>query len=203
MTANETTDNATRINRRQAMKAGLGGAAAAAALSVPNIEHFSLAPNVASASSQCPPNTTVTGPGLTHNSAAVCASNCWGQYGGGFCNCANWTSSAQTIPVSSGQYTAPTITYTFGGQCGNSNGTASFTIANFTVNKPYSKCLIDFQGSGCHGGISNGTFTMNNGINIANTITGNGTTSGRMYCNGAITAAGTVTVAITCTCGPN
>ena len=44
MKADETAENVTRINRRQAMKAGLGGAAAAAALSIPNIEHFSLAP---------------------------------------------------------------------------------------------------------------------------------------------------------------
>ena len=96
-----------RINRRQAMKAGLGGAAAAAALSVPNIEHFSLAPDVASASSQCPPGTTVTGPTLTHNSVANFLSNCWGQ-AGGFNACANWTSSTLTMPVARPKTPAPT-----------------------------------------------------------------------------------------------
>jgi hypothetical protein len=202
MKADETTGNVTRINRRQAMKAGLGGAAAAAALSVPNIEHFSLAPDLASASSQCAPGSTVNGPTLTHNSVANFLANCWGQ-AGGFNACANWTSSTLTMPVASGNYTSPTFTFTFGGQVANTNGTAAFTMANFTVNKPYSSCLVSFTGSGCHGGISNGTFTMDNGIGINNTVSSNGTTSGRMYCNGAITAAGTVQVAITCTCGPN
>ena len=86
---------------------------------------------------------------------------------------------------------------------GNTNGTASFTMANFTVNKPYSACSVSFDGSGCHGGINNGTFTMNNGISVTNSVSANGTTNGRMYCNGAVTAAGTVQVAITCTCGPD
>lgn len=202
MKAEETTSSVTRINRRQAMKAGLGGAAAAAALSVPNIEHFSLAPDVASAASLCAPGSTVAGPSLTHNSVSNFLANCWGQ-AGGFNACANWTSAALTVPVASGQYTAPKFTFTFGGQVANTNGTAAFTLSNFTVNKPYSKCDVSFNGSGCSGGISNGTFTMNNGIAINNSVTANGTTSGRMYCNGAVTAAGTVKVAITCTCGPN
>jgi hypothetical protein len=204
MKADETTDNVTRINRRQAMKAGLGGAAAAAAVSVPNNEHFSLAPQSARASSQCAPGSTVNGDStVNHNSANFLTTNCWGAVSG--TSCTTWTSPTITVPVASGQYAPPKFTITVGGNIAQTSGSASFTMTGFTLNKPYSKCVVSFAGTNCHGGLfgANGTFTMNNGISVTNTVTGNGTVSGTMYCNGAITAAGTTIVAVTCTCGPD
>lgn len=193
-----------RINRRQAMKAGLGGAAAAVALSAPNIEHFSLAPDVASASSQCAPGSTVNGSTtLTDSSktAGFCiTTNCWGSNSG--CTCTNQNIGTITVPVASGQYTAPQFSVTDGGQVSNTNGTLSITSTNFTLNKPYSKCVVNVAGA-CTGGTPSGTFTLDNGISAANTFTSNTTMSGRMYCNGGVLAAGNITVSVTCTCGPN
>ncbi len=199
MKADESVDKVTRINRRQAMKAGLGGAAAAAALSVPNIEHFSLAPDVASASSMCAPGSTVTGSpaSIIKNQSTggfLGTTHCWGSYSGG---CQNSNIGSITVAAASGSYTGPSFAFTVGGQVSNTNGTLSFVTTNFTTNQPYSSCSVGITGS-----CSNGTFTVENGISPTNNVTANGTSNGRIYCNGGVLANGSVTVAVTCTCGP-
>jgi hypothetical protein len=200
MKAEETTNSVTRINRRQAMKAGLGGAAAAAALSVPNIEHFSLAPDVASAASLCAPGSTVNGtPGsITKNSATSGLSVCWGNTSGPFYSpCRSQGIGSITVAAASGTYTGPTFAFTTDGQVHNNNGSLSWVTTNFTANQPYASCTVNTTGS-CPSGQ---TFSATNGISTNTAVTGNGTISGRIRCSGAGTGGGSVTVKVSCICG--
>lgn len=197
MKADETKNDVTRINRRQAMKAGLGGAAAAAALSVPNIEHFSLAPKTASAASLCAPGTTVTGTpaSLTKSGVIVLFTACWGAVSG--LGCANASPGSITVPAASGQYTGPTIAFNGGGQVHNNNGFVSWRPSNFTVNKPYASCSVKVTGT-CQSGTFSGAGTYSIGTNGVDTTQ-------NIRCSGSPAANinGTYTVAVTCICGPD
>ena len=198
MKADETKDNVTRINRRQAMKAGLGGAAAAAALSVPNIEHFSLAPKTASAASLCPPGTTVTGTpaSLSKTGNVTGLAACWGATNG-FGQCKNASPGSITVAAASGQYTGPTIAFNAGGQVHNANGFVSWRPSNFTVNKPYASCSVKVSGT-CQSGTFSGAGTYSIGTNGVDTTQA-------IRCSGAPISniTGTFTVAVTCICGPD
>lgn len=193
-----------QIDRRTAMKAALGGAAAAAAMSAPGIEAFSFAPDFAAAASQCPAGSTVNGSPATI-SRPNCTSGltkCWGN-----CTCSegnlNFASVGTiTVNAASPSYGDPTFAVSVGGQVkSGTNNNLSLTVANFTVNQPFSSCTVTISGA-CTGG-SSATATISNGLTGSNTVTANGTTNGRIKCPGNVvqSPSGTITVAASCICG--
>lgn len=180
------------------MKAALGGAAAAAALSAPKVTGFSLAPDFAAASSQCSPNSTVNGNAINRSSTTYGAFKCWGTGNAFGCDTNIPISGNVTVPVVSTNFTAPVITATVGGQVKNNNGRIDLVLSNFTVDAPFSSCTVTVGGT-CNDGQ---TFSTQ----VASTLrTSDGTWGGRIRCSGGLydSPDGTVTVSASCICGPD
>lgn len=200
---NDPGPQATRIDRRQAMKAALGGAAAAAALTAPRIEGFSIAPDVAAASSQCAPGSQTAGTPnpLTRTSTAYGAYRCWGT-GDAFAGCDfDVPAGSITVPVASSNFTAPTFDVLVGGQVSNDNGGINVAMTNFTLNEPFESCTVEISGL-CFGGDfgSDGTFST---TVPSTTLTGDGAVAGRIRCSDGLTPDGRVNIKATCICGPD
>jgi hypothetical protein len=203
MVPDDTVTDTNRIDRRDAMKAALGGAVAAAALSAPSISGFSLAPNFAAAASQCPAGSSVTGtPSTQSRSSETCvATKCWGTFSG-ICSCGNYTFSLITVNAAAAQYTDPTISVTVGNQVkNNTSNNLTITLAGFNAGQPFDRCTVTIGGS-CSGG-SSATPTVDNGLVFgANNFTANNTYNGRIKCPGSVIQSpnGTVTIAASCRC---
>lgn len=206
-------DEKLRIDRRTAMKAALGGAAAAVALTAPRIEGFSIAPDFAAAASQCPPDSQVGGtiplttmsPGC--NTCSLC---CWGTVDHDGClpgNCHDHTVPGNvTVPVSSDNFDAPMLTAVVKGQVKRKPGAlnagkVTLTLSDFTLNEPYKSCTVAISGS-CTG---NGIFHPQPVDPEATSVrTQSNSWDTNIWCTkGGTTPLGTVTIAMTCLCGPD
>jgi hypothetical protein len=197
MTADAIT--AKRIDRRTAMKAAIGGAAAATAMTAPGISGFSFAPDFAAAASQCPAGTTVAGsPATISRTRITCGflnlTACWGNG----C-CVDLGIGSITVNAASGSYNDPAFAFTVGGQVRNNNGRVYVTVTNFTQHQPFSSCTINVTGN-C-GGDTFSVTDIGGGITGTNTvITANASLNGRIRCSGSGTGSATVTVAASCIC---
>lgn len=199
----------TRIDRRQAMKAALGGAAAAAVLTAPRIEGFSFAPDFAAASSQCAENTQVGGTStLTKTSPRCnsCSLCCWGTVDSIGClpgNCHDTVVAGSIIvPAASGNFTSPQVTAAVKGQVKRAPGAlnpglVTVMLSDFTVNEPFASCTVAISGS-CTAG---STFNTSAPSTV---FTQNASFDSNIWCSGGgLTPRGTVTIAVTCVCGPD
>lgn len=144
---------ASLIDRRNAMKIALGGAAAATVWSAPRIEGLSLAPDYAAAAS-C--NATSTGTQVTRDSI-----NC-GTLGGTECFgnacCGNFGFGTN---VSAGSKTF-TLNGNIGGSVNGDNGLVSLTVGN--IDPPFQRCNVNVA-LNCNNDGSprgGGNFTFNN-----------------------------------------
>lgn len=221
-----------RVDRRQAMKAALGGAAAAVALSVPRIEGFSIAPDYAAASSasdhdldgdgdpeslQCARSAVVTGSAVLSKASVRCHRvRCWGGWTGSRTDCTCRPADVPgviTVPVASDAFTAPTITARASGPVYHDAGHLEVTLGNFGLNEPFSSCTVTVSGT-CtdqHAFVSTVPSTP---------LTANGTIRGKIYCaanhtsrtrdrhpderhGGHDSPDGRVTISVTCICGPD
>ena len=198
VTADDGALDDTRLDRRAAMKAAIGGAAAAAALTAPKVSGFSLAPDLAAAASQCAPGTTTAGNSINGSSTTYGLFKCWGTGNALSCNTGVPVSGSVVIPVASPNFSAPTVTATVGGQVKNDNGRVDLVLSNFNLNEPFSSCTVTVNGT-CSGGQ-----TFQTGV-ASTTRTFNGTWGGLMRCTGGLLDSpdGTYTITASCICGPD
>ena len=108
-----TESEATRLDRRQAMKAALGGAAAAAVFTAPRIEGFSTAPNYASAVTT-PACANANGNATLNKTSEPCGffnnwDCCWGGRNGSTCDPAIVGTTTVTPQVELPPYNVPTL----------------------------------------------------------------------------------------------
>ena len=195
-----TESEANRLDRRQAMKAALGGAAAAAVFTAPRIEGFSTAPNYASAVTDPPcvdkaANSTLS---RSVNSTTCAVYRCWGTGGCTGCNTAqSLGTTTVTPPTELPPYLVPSLTGTVTGQIKNT-GSYSLNLSNFDDGKPYNRCVVSLNGS-CSG--SPGTVTANPSSITRNT---NGNFTGSLICSSStLYPNATVSVNMTCYCTGN
>lgn len=128
-----------RLDRRAAMKAALGGVAAAAVWQAPRIEGLSIAPDVAQAATCIGGNATAT-----HNSTSNIGFVCWGNAPLGGCG-----SFTMNLPTIDGRFNA---SVTVGGGEGiililpdNQNGFANVTVGG--IDPPYEACTVTLNGT--------------------------------------------------------
>lgn len=199
-----TESEANRLDRRQAMKAALGGAAAAAVFTAPRIEGFSTAPHYASAVT-VPACVDKNGNGtLTRNNTNGCAGGyrCWGGTSGvggcGGCNNAAALAPASITVTPNPEvppYTVPTLSGTVTGQL-IAGGNYSLTLNGYTDGAQWNRCVVTVGGN-----CSSGTFTANPSSITRNS---NGAFNGTLQCvNGSGFPNGTVNVNIACFCTGN
>lgn len=175
-----TSGNQLRIDRRQAMKAALGGAAAAVALSAPRIEGFSIVPDYAAASSQCPSGTAVEASHhLTKPSVRCSKVRCWGATEGKGVQCACRSAEVPglaIVPVSSGAFRSPTVSARISGPVYHPEGRLEVTLTNFRLNEPYSSCTVTVKGTCKKHHVFVSTFPTA-------PLTANGSIAGSIYCS--------------------
>lgn len=174
------------IDRRNAMKIALGGAAAATVWSAPRVEGLSLAPDYAAAAS-C--NAVSTAPQFVKNS-----NNC-GYYGDTECwgnNCCEPAGWSRTV-------NAGTKNFAFNGNIGGGVNTDDgfVNIATNSIDPPFQSCRVVVSGNCNNGGTfrGGGTYNFNN----------NGSQQSFIDCQGggnflSAEADGTVRIDVTCFC---
>lgn len=176
------------IARRQALKAAIGGAAAAAVFVAPRIEGFSVAPDYASAAS------CTSGSGFTsHDTNGVA---CLGNGNAGFCG--NWTSGAFAVTANN---TAPILyaTASLSGSLNGNDGNVNVNVNGIT-NNANQNCTTRSnsvnQNSGCGGwDTSNAAMVKVNNTGLSNLVSNRNDRN----CN-ARAANMTIWVTVTCTC---
>ena len=186
-----------RLDRRKAMKAAIGGAAAGAAFVAPRVSGFSVVPDYASAAS-CVGNQNTS---VVHTSQEKCGNiYCWGNFDSGSFPCINCRCNGFGPLNASASTFGMTINGNGGAggvYCGR-NGTFSITVNG--IDPPFQQCTVAINGNcpgsfgnfvGMNDYVLNGTATINTGANIG--------------CNGA-SAGGNkpqATINLTCVCNNN
>ena len=174
-----------RIDRRTAMKAAVGGAAAVAVWSAPRIEGLSIAPDIASAAS-------CTGGTASYNKA----SNDCGYYGDTECWGGNCCNTVAYGPVNVPNTGSPLIQLNgnIGGSVNDDNGFINMTLSN--IDPPFRSCTINVSGN-CNNG---GSWRSRNGTSF--TFNDNSTLQAQPDCQGggATDPNGNITLAINCVC---
>ena len=187
---------ASRMDRRTAMKAALGGAAAAAAFSAPRIEGFSLAPDYAAASSGTTTTTTTTttapctsGAPVAHTKSteynAGKVATCWGHQLGGTV----YSSGPPCGPAAFGPLNvAPgmSLSGSIDGRL-NEGGTVTYNVSGLSATH---SCTVTVNGE-CNVGDFTGAKSQ--------TFNASGAGSTNIKCNGWA-VNGSVTVGMTCIC---
>lgn len=171
--------DSTRLDRRKAMKAALGGAAAGATFVAPKVAGFSVAPDYAAAASCTGGNST-----LTHNSEKpdYCAVYCWGgKNGNTFIDCGGLCANgcckdeSQSLTLSGTNFK---LTFDVGGSlccyfCGT-NGGYRYEIEG--IDPPFQKCNLSYNISNQCTGPANLPITHHNNVPMNNWV-------GGMNCN--------------------
>ncbi len=183
-----------RLNRRGAMRAALGGAVAGAVFVAPRVAGFSVAPSYAAAAS-C--TSGAGSPALNSAKPDLCAVICWGNKNGNAgdpfgCGCNNCKCSDETQNLSL-PGTNFSLRFDVGGTAGcfgcGKNGGYRYQING--IDPPFQQCTLTFGGSSnCN---SPATITANNNVPLTSWA------SGTMVCNSDNTNV-TMNVTFTCTC---
>ena len=188
-------EDSNRLDRRKAMKAALGGAAAGAVFVAPKVAGFSIAPDyAAAASAACGTNGTTNG-GFSRESVDpnLCLVNCWGNKNGnwsatcgGLCGdgcCADHNTVTRLPNATNGPFI---LNFTVGGRVGNS-GRWNYNING--IDPPFQSCNVQVNANCNFNGTANTTFNANGSRNENNAT-----------CNDAGNSNRTITVNMTCTC---
>lgn len=187
--------DSTRLDRRKAMKAALGGAAAGAAFVAPKIAGFSVAPDyAAAASAACGANGTTNGTtGGTSVGMDHCYVNCWGNKNANWgwdCDCLSDNSCCSdvttTLKLANSTNGPFVLAFTRGGRVGNS-GRWNYNING--IDPPFQSCNVQVNANCNFNGAANTTHN-NNGSRTENGA----------YCNDSGNSNKTITVNMTCTC---
>ena len=132
-----------RLGRRNAMKAALGGVAAAAVWQAPRIEGLSIAPDVAQAATCVTP--AAASASHPSNTLIPFVSNCWGNTAAGAC-------AVQPLNIVATPFSASAVigAGTWGPGPGSNNAAINVTVAG--LNAPTRRCTVALTGNGCGGG---------------------------------------------------
>ena len=123
-----------RIDRRTAMKAALGGAAVAAAWTAPRIEGLSLAPDFAAAAS-CSGGSIGTITKNSNNCGTGGSTEC---FGGNCCN----TVSMGGATVAGNNFS---VNANIGGEVNGDSGFVNFTVSG--IDPPFQRCTVNVSGN--------------------------------------------------------
>lgn len=181
-----------RLNRREAMRAALGGAVAGAVFVAPRVAGFTVAPNYAAAASCTSGNANLA---FDSTKPTLCAVICWGNKNGNSafaCGCNNCICSDETQNL-----TLPgtnfSLRFDVGGTAGcfgcSKNGGYRYEING--IDPPFQQCTLNFGGStNCN---RPAAITANGNVPLTSWASGN------MVCN---TDNDNVTMNVTfaCTC---
>lgn len=168
-------EDSNRLDRRNAMKAALGGAAAGAVFVAPKVAGFSIAPDYAAAASCTSANSA-----LTYNSEKpnLCAVYCWGgkngntAFGcGGTCtvNCCH--DESQTLALSGTNFK---LTFDVGGSlcCAGCSSNGGFRYQIEGIDPPFQKCNLSYNISNTCAGPANLPITHNNNVPMNSWVSG-------------------------------
>ena len=197
-----TESEANRLDRRQAMKAALGGAAAAAVFTAPRIEGFSTAPNYASAVTT-PACANANGNATLNKTSQSCSflnnwDCCWGGRSGSTCNPAIVGTTTVTPQVEVPPYNVPTLEASIAGRLRN-DGSYSLTLNGFDDGKQWNRCVVSVSGDCNNPTASN--LTANPTTQTWTNNGDNGTPkTGTLLCNNGTYPSGNVSFNITCYC---
>lgn len=171
------------IDRRDAMKAALGGAAAAAALSAPKVSGFRVLPDYAAAASGL---STITIGSVGDGTCGQGRAYCWGSFTGNPAVCGPATVSNQTFIHS---FQVDVTGDPFGG------GTATVEMTNYAGS---GDCLVTLEEGNCR---ANGGTWSGSSIGTSDTLNFTGDTvvfnldcSGTTNCPSNLNPVATVTV---------